>query len=146
MITLNRKVRFSHPDITYSVTNYTEYLFGAIGMKVNADIRIEVAWSTEGVNMTFAASDDSIERLDGASNFILDGFKDGDTIAITGTASNNITTTITSISDDGNILYVAAALTDETVLANIFGETPIISMDFYPNCINNDSDTEMPEA
>src|SRR3989304_8104312 len=96
-ITLNRKVRFSHPDFVYTGTNYTEFLFGSIGLKVNADIRIEVAWSTQDTEMIFLASDDSIERTDGGS-YIEDGFLAGDTIVITGTVSNNFTTTINSIS------------------------------------------------
>lgn len=141
-ITLNRKVRFSHPDITYSGTNYTEYLFGSIGLKVNADIRVEVAWSTEDVNMKFLASDDSIERLDG-NTFVVDGWREGDTIVIESTVSNNMTTTVSSISDDGSKLFVAGALTDETVIADVFGETPITSIDFYPNRVENSADLSL---
>jgi len=137
-VTLNRKVRFTHPDFTYVGTTYTEYLFGSIGLKVNAEIRIEVAWSTEGVNMKFLASDDSIQRLDGGlSSFIADGFRIGDTIAVTGTASNNGTYTISEISDE--FIFITGALTNETVIANIFGDTPVTSMDFYPNLIENNS-------
>src|SRR3989304_8927276 len=139
MITLNRKVRFTHPDFSYGGTNYTEYLLGSVGLKVNADIRVEVAWSIENVNMRYLASDDSIERLDG-NTFVADGFKQGDTIVIESTASNNMTTTISSISDDGTILYVAGALTDEIVISDIFGETPITSIDFYPNRVENSTE------
>lgn len=139
MIELNRKVRFSHTDFTYAGSpTYTEYLLGSVGLRVTADIRIDVHWETEDTNMKFLASDDSIQRLDGGlSSFLVDGFKEGDTIAISGTASNNMTTTITSISDDGEFLFVAGALTNETVVCDVYGETPVTSMEFYPNLIEN---------
>lgn len=139
MIDLNRKVRFSHTDFTYAGSpTYTEYLFGSIGLRVTADIRVDVHWETEDTNMKFLASDDSIQRLDGGlSSFLVDGFKEGDTIVISGTASNNMTTTITSISDDGETLFVAGALTNETVICDVYGETPVTSMEFYPNLIEN---------
>jgi len=136
-ITLNRKVRFSHPDLSYGGTTFTEYLFGAIGFKVNADIRVDVSWDTLLVNMSFDGATDIVERLDGGiSSWLEDGFKVGDTVAFTGTANNNITTTIISLTD--SLMGVtAAALTTETVIANAFGETLITAMDFYPNLIGN---------
>lgn len=143
MIKLNRKVRFSHPDYDAGYDNlfaiYTEYLFGSIGLKVNADIRVEVSWGTEDVNMEFSA-DGSIERLDGGlSSFILDGFKEGDTFIISGTALNNVTGTINSFSSDGSIMFTDASLVAETIVSSIDGTTPIVSMDFYPNLIENNS-------
>lgn len=140
MITLNRNTRFTHSDYSYGAPIYTEYLFGSIGLKVNANIRVDVEWHTLDVNMTFAAVDDSIERLDGSSDFFADGFRVGDTVAIEGTALNNMTTTISSFNDDFTIMYVAGALTNETVIADIYGDTPIISMDFFPNLIGNNTD------
>jgi hypothetical protein len=138
MITLNRKVRFSHPDFTYTGTTYTEYLYGAIGFKVNADIRVDIHWEVEDVNMQFRASDDSIERLDDWSpSFIRDGFKAGDTITVSGTVSNNGSWTISTVED--KFIFVTGALTDEIVVSSIYGDTPIIAMDFYPNLIDNDS-------
>ena len=89
MITLNRKVRFSHPDFSYSGTAYTEYLFGSVGLKVNADIRVDVEWKIEAVNMTFDGAADTVEILDGISSWITEGFQVGDTIVFTGTVSNN---------------------------------------------------------
>ena len=138
MITLNRKVRFSQADFTYTGSpNYTEYLFGSIGAKITADIRVEVAWSTEGVNMIFDGTADTIERADGGiGSWINDGFRIGDTVVFTGTVSNNVTTTITDLTDE-LMSVTAGALTTETVVANAFGETPIIAMDFYPNLIEN---------
>lgn len=138
-ITLNRKVQFSHPDFVYTGNNYIEYLYGAIGMKVNANIVLEVAWSTLLVNATFETTGDTIKRIDGGlSSFFLDGFKIGDTITITASVSNNISTTITDISDDGRTLTVAANLVNETANAcNIFGTTSVVAMDFYPNLIDN---------
>ena len=137
MITLNRKVRFTHPDFTYTGASYTEYLYGSIGLKVNADIRIDISWSVEGVNMTFDGTADTIQRLDGGlSSWEKDGFKLGDTVSFTNTALNNITTTVISL--DGDLMGVTAgALTNETVVADAWGETPITSMDFYPNLIPN---------
>ena len=138
MITLNRKVRFSHPDFTYTGTNYTEYLFGTVGFKINADIRIDILWSTEDINMRFRASDDSIERLDQwSTSFIRDGFRSGDTITVSGTVSNNGSWTISSVED--YFIFVTGALTDERVVCSIYGDTSITAIDFYPNLIENNS-------
>lgn len=138
MIELYRKVRFTHPDYAYAAPNYTEYLFGSIGLKVNAEIMVQVSWGTIDVNLRYKASDDSIERLDGGIfSFITDGFRVGDTFIISGTVSNNILGTINSFSDDGTIMYVTSALTDETVISTIRGDKAITSMDFYPNLIEN---------
>lgn len=140
MIKLNRKVRFSHPDFTYTGTNYTEYLFGSVGLKVNAEIRIDISWSTLSVNMAFDGTLDTIQRLDGGlDSWISDGFKIGDTVTFTGSVSNNITTTIIDLTDE-LMSVTAGALTTETVVANAYGETPITSIDFYPNLIDNGID------
>lgn len=139
MITLNRKVRFSHPDFTYTGNNYTEFLFGSIGLKVNAEIRVEVAWSTQSVNLKYLTTDDSIERLDGGlASFITDGFKIGDSITVTGTVSNNATYTVSKVTDA--FIFVTGNLVNETVVSNIFGVTPITDIDFYPNLIENTTD------
>ena len=136
MITINRKVRFSHPDFTYTGTTYTEYLFGSVGLKVNADIRIDVHWKIENANMQFRTSDDSIERLDRwLGSFIDSGFQAGDTITVSGTVSNNGSWTINSVDD--NFIFVTGNLTDEIVVCSIYGDTPIIAMDFYPNLVEN---------
>lgn len=140
-ITLHRKVRFTHPDYNYGGQAYAEYLIGAVGLKVNADIRLAVAWGIENSNMKFTAADDSIELLDGVTDFLSEGFRIGDTYVISNTASNDGTGTITDISDDGTIIYVDTALVDETdTSATIQGDKQVISFDFYPNLIENSVD------
>lgn len=136
-ITLNRKVRFSHPDFTYTGANYTEFLYGSLGLKVNADIRFEVAWGSYDINAVFETTGDTITRNDSGS-FWLDGFHIGDTITIQNTVSNNISTTITDISDTGQVMTVAGLSGNETAnAADIHGVTSITSIDFYPNLIPN---------
>lgn len=141
MIELNRKVRFSHPDFNYSGTTYTEYLFGSIGLKVNADIRVEVSWGTEDVNMIFYAATNTIERIDGGS-FLVDGFRDNESLVITGTSLNNWTigTNAITVTDSTILVSGGTLLFNETVICTIRGTQPIISMDFYPNLINNSTD------
>lgn len=136
MITLNRKVRFSHADFTYAGTNYTEFLFGSIGLKVKAEIRIEVKWSTEDVTFVFLASDRTITRTDSGS-FITDGFHVGDTITISDTSLNNKSTFIAALTDD--VMTTVGSLTDETVTGTVTGRTAISSIDFYPNLIDNNT-------
>lgn len=143
-IKLNRKTRFTHPDFTYGVTTYTEYLLGAIGLKVNAEIWVEVSWGIEDSNVQFFSADDSIELLDGVTNFFDEGFRVGDTWVSSGTTSNNTTGTITDMSEDGTIIYVDTALTDETATsATIQGDRAIDSIEFYPNLIENSADFDL---
>lgn len=144
MIELYRKVRFSHPDYTYTGTTYTEYLFGSIGLKVTAEIMIQVNWGTEDVNLKYTTAGGSIERLDGGiSNFQADGWQVGDTYVTSGTALNAGTGTINSFSDDYTIMYVSQVLVDETVVSTLQGDKAITSIDFYPNLVpNNDGGFE----
>src|SRR3990167_10199806 len=86
--------------------------------------------------MQFRTSDDSIERLDRwLGSFIDSGFQAGDTITVSGTVSNNGSWTINSV--DANFIFVTGNLTDEIVVCSIYGDTPIIAMDFYPNLVEN---------
>lgn len=143
-ITLYQNTRFTHPDYTYGGTTYTEYLLGAVGLKVNAEIMIQVAWGISNSNMLFTASDDSIEILDGVTDFYSEGFRIGDTGVISGTASNDNTFTISDMSDDGTIIYVNIALTDETATsATIQGDKAVDSFDFYPNLIENSVELDL---
>lgn len=136
-ITLNRKVRFSHFDFTYTGNNYTEYLYGSIGLKVNANIVCEVEWLSKDISIILTTTDKTIVRQDSGS-FWLDGFNIGDTITIVNTVSNNISTTITDISDNGNIMTVAGlSLTETANSATIHGITSVVAIDFYPNLIDN---------
>lgn len=143
MITLNRKVRFSHPDFSYSGTNYTEYLLGSVGLKVNADIWVDIHWEVEDASMLFTAADNSIERLDNGS-FIEDGFRDGDAINISGTLLNNLVVIAGSIIVTDSIIYLTGGVVNESASsATIRGTTPITAMDFYPNLIENNSDLDL---
>lgn len=138
MITLNRKVRFSHVDYSYSGTDYTEYLFGSIGLRVNANIQVVVSWEAAEVDLVFDNATGTITRTDNGS-FLDDGFRDGDGIVITGTASNNGSTAPGVITVTEDVIYLAGVV-NETVTATIQGATTVTSMDFYPNLIENNSD------
>lgn len=140
MIELNRKVRFTHPDYSYT---YTEYLLGSVGLKVNADIRVDVHWETEDINMEFVLASNTIERRDGGS-FKADGFQVGDGVTIVDTVSNNTSTTITAFNDDFSIMTVAAVLADEVANScTIHGTTTVTSMDFYPNKVENSNELNL---
>lgn len=142
MITTYQNTRFTHPDYSYGGTNYTEYLLGAVGLKVNAEIQVQISWGTLSTNLRFTAGSNTIERLDGVSDFLADGFRVNDTVVITGTVSNNTTGTITAINSDGTIMTItpAAPLVNETVVSSVQGDKEITSIDFYPNLIENSQD------
>lgn len=141
-ITLYRAVRFTHPDYSYGGTNYTEFLLGSVGLKVTADIQVQHSYGTLTTNMRYTAVSNTIERLDGVSDFLADGFRVNDTVVITGTLSNNTTGTITAINSDGTIMTItpAAPLVNETVVSTVQGDKDITSIDFYPNLIENGVD------
>lgn len=139
MITIYSQ-KFFYPDYYYGVAGSTSFLYGCIGDRVRVETIFDIQWSTEAVNMTFDAALKTVTRNDGLS-FISDEFKVGDTIKITGTASNNISTSIVSISDFGDYMTLAAVSSNETVVATIRGTTPITSLDYYPNICENSSDS-----
>ena len=72
------------------------------------------------------SADDQIVR--GSGSWSDDGFQAGDQIVITGTASNNETLTINSISGDGKTLFFNGpdVLTDETHSATV--RTPVLAL------------------
>ncbi|MFI5404922.1 MAG: hypothetical protein ACHQ1D_00265 [Nitrososphaerales archaeon] len=136
-VNLYRKAQFTNADFG----GMKEYLFGPIGSKITANILANVSWASESISAVFTASNNSIERTDGGS-FITDGFEDGDSIVISGTGSNNIIVVAGSLIVTESILYLPSGVTDETVTtstANIYGTTPITSIDFYPNLVENNS-------
>lgn len=112
-------------------------LRGAVNTKKIATINFEVSWSAESIPGTFTAATKKIKRTDGLS-FKNDGFLVGDTIVIANTAANNGTKTIAAVSDNGDTLTTVEALVDATESSfDVFGETPITAIDFYPALIEN---------
>lgn len=68
-----------------------------------------------GETLTFATLGDTITRS--AGSWIADGFKVGDVVPITGTASNNISITVTNVT--ATVLTTSTNLIDETVNSNV---------------------------
>jgi hypothetical protein len=70
---------------------------------------------TGEASLTFSDANDEITRAGGSpGSWLDDGFRIGDSITITGTSSNNITTTVVAVTD--TVLEVtAAALSDEVI-------------------------------
>lgn len=136
-VSLYRKVKFNNEDFTPFFEK--EYLFGPIGSKITANIMVTVEWAAEDVSFQFSSTDNTITRLDGGS-FILGGFVDGDSLVVTGTASNNFSYVAGSLVVTDSVLYLTGGVTTEgPVTATIRGTTPIVAIDFYPNIIENNS-------
>ncbi len=74
-------------------------------------VQVRQAKLTGGPSLVFAAGANTITRADGGS-FSTDGFVTGGIIAIEGTASNNIVTTLTNVT--GTVLTVSSALVNES--------------------------------
>src|SRR3990170_4026005 len=82
---------------------------------------------------------ENINDLDGDSWIDL-GFVVGAIISFEGTASNNVTTTITAITD--RIITTSYIFVDEAVDGvTVYDDTPVTCVDFYYNLIEN-SDSE----
>jgi len=78
---------------------------------------------------------ENINELDGETWADL-GFVAGATITFEGTASNNVTTTITTLTD--TILTTPYVFVDETVEdVTVYDDTPVTCVDFYYNLIEN---------
>ena len=115
----------------------TDFTVGSIIDKIVTTLVFDIFWATEDISMTFTASTDEVERLDGGS-FINDGFKVGDSITVEGSASNNGTYTIETVTDD--VIAITGAFVNETaVTCSIFGDTAITSIDYFWNYIENDA-------
>lgn len=103
---------------------------------------LEVAWNLTFAKLYFLASDQSVtmvNQLD-SRNFYERGFKVSDTIDIVGSASNNGSKTIESISENGKTIFCSGSFTNEMAQSvSIHGTTPITAFNFYYNIIPNDS-------
>lgn len=97
-------------------------------------------WSLEKIALIFNASAQTITVYSQSEtrSWLVQGFQVGDTIAISGTVSNNGNFTITALTD--SVITVASGTVNETVgspNASVFGTTPITSIDFFYNLISN---------
>lgn len=123
-------IDFSSPFNSPSAKN----LLGNIGSRRAVTIDFFVHWETLATDIVFNSTLDYAERQDSGS-FLLDGFRDGDTITITGTSNNNGNFTITQVTDKR--IYTAAFTTEASVNCNIYGTTSINGIKFLYNLVEN---------
>jgi hypothetical protein len=122
----------------------TDYLLAAKDEKITAEITVKAAWSVvidstddPEARALFLAADNSI-WLFGGANFISSGFTKGDTIAVSGTTSNNFTATILDITPDGVQALVSATVVNESDTSCVItGTTELKGVTFKANLIEN---------
>ncbi len=125
---------------------FTDYLIGTIGSRITAYLDIQAEWF-------FQADADLNKRIsfDGLTAIIVDtdgdptgdswasfGFFEGDTVTISGTASNNVNATIVSFSVDGlTATFAAAFVTETSDNGLITGTTEVTGLSHKYNLIEN---------
>lgn len=128
------------PELT---SETTDWLLGNVTNKLVATITCRAVWyayaglAANNEDMAFVAATDVITWNGG--DFENEKFFVGDTITITGSASNNGNFTITAI--DGNEITVTPGLVDEasSETAIITGTTECTGINFRYNLIENDT-------
>lgn len=114
------------------------YLNGNAGNKMSAQIDFNSFRSAENKFLRFTASGTTIENINQLdfTSFIQLGFKEGMTLRVTGTVSNNGTYTIVSVT--AKIITVVESLVNEDIASgNLFDVTPVTALDFYYNLVGN---------
>ena len=124
------------------ISGSTDYLLGNVLNKVTATIALKVEWiayATEFNEITFnpttgysVPSHVIVSQLP-----VFQEFKNGDTILIQNTTSNNGTFTITEIIDNSTIKIGSALVNEVSITANIIGKTPITALNYDYNLIDN---------
>src|SRR3990172_4865096 len=112
------------PELT---SENPDFLIGNITGKMQAVIQFKAEWianaglTADNQDMEFVAATKKITWNGG--NFEDEGFLDGDTFTISGSASNNGAKTIDTI--DGNIITIIEAVVNETSQAAILTGTKL---------------------
>ncbi len=124
----------------FGLDNGADYLIGAVGDKMYAEIKCHVAWGTKNQSMTFNMADNTITREDVTGSFIDDEFSEGDSITISGAGANDGDYIITALTD--TVITTDDALVADGLFGSvyIYGTTDIDYIDFYYNCISNSSE------
>lgn len=119
-----------------------DYLNACQGDKVKCVIEGYFYWASINRHVIFdnASKTITLYSPDTGQNdslsFITDGFKLGDTFAVTGSVSNNTNFTIASITDRV-ITTVVAPVSEDSGATNLYGTTKITALDYYYNLIEN---------
>ena len=143
-------------EYTESGGGGVNYLLGSILDKITCNLQFDIWWNSLNVPMVFSSTNKTITRNDVITyniptipsftisnplpslSFIRDGFQIGDSITIEGSINNNGSFTITGVTD--KIITVSETLTNETANSiSIYGDTPVNSIDYLFNIIENDS-------
>lgn len=116
------------------------YLNACQGDKIKCVIEGYFYWAATLINVSFDAGTKTITQNNlalGVNNsFIERGFNAGDTIAVIGTASNNATFTIASLTDT-TITTVEVLVSEVAPSTSIYGTTLITSIDLLYDLIDN---------
>lgn len=115
------------------------FLMGCVGDFAYATIKFNVAWSVLGANINFDSVKKTITLIPCGlltSGFVDSGFQVGDTIVITGSASNNATFAIISLTNTV-ITVDESVVTESATGVNVYGATTINAFDFYYNNLSS---------
>lgn len=129
-----------YDEFTGSGGGGSPYQNGNVTRRMKRVIDFYVGWSMTGARFVFnnLASTITIQNSIDSRSFITQGFKTGDSITVNGTVSNNTTFVISSVFDRYIVTNVAP--TNETCdNGNIYGDTPITSLDYLFNNLPNGS-------
>lgn len=130
----------------------TSYPNEGIMAKVDVEIEGYFYLAFKNKTLTFNAAEKSITNSnpldfssfedDELTGEVGAGFAPGRLIKCEGTASNNTTFTIASISEDGRTIFTTVAPVDEVSIegADIFDDTPITAIDLSYNLIENNEE------
>lgn len=118
----------------------TDWLLGDVTNKMVATINVTAEWTAEA-GLT-ADDEDMVFATDftitwNGGNFVQQGFKIGDPIEVSGTASNNGTFTIQLFLDDNKIIVDPATATEVSETAVIEGKAELKGVNFRYNLIEN---------
>ena len=108
---------------------------GSVGDKMLAKISGYIAAGSKAIPVQFSAVNNTIIRTD-AGSFLSDGIQIGDTIAVTGSANNNTTYTVSTLTAQVITTVGAIAHTSTDKSVNIYVSTPVESIDIYYNVSN----------
>src|SRR3989304_7798817 len=115
------------------------WLNACFGDKMSRVSEFYVKWALENKRMKFDTTDDSIELLNNfdAETFTSKGFKVGDDIEITDTATNDGSYVIASFINDRKITLTTNLNNATDSDCSVFGTTPVTALDFFYNLIEN---------
>lgn len=123
-------------------TGTTDYLLGNVLNSVTATVEIAIGWfafATSGSKIQFAPTSGypNPDEIIKCNSSLFTEFQLGDTIAVSGTASNDGSYTIVDKISANEIRLGTALVNELSSTAEIVGTTPITALNYFYNLIEN---------